>query len=370
MKETRNIGLKYLQFLRYAVDAQGQEPDQLDDMDWQRLMAFAERQSVIGVVYDGIQRLRQRVRIPKLQLVRWVGNASQVEARNILLNELCVEVCDAFRKEGFECCLLKGQGNALMYPKPLLRTSGDIDVWVRSVNKEVGKNHEVRNILHWVRKRNPQGKTEYHHIDYGMYKDVDVEVHYRPTFMNNLINNGRLQRWMNEHKEEQFSHWVSLPKGEGRICVPTWEFNVVFQLSHMYRHVLQSGLGFKNLIDFYFLLVKSEQMEARCLERDLRYLGLSQFASAVMWVLREVLGLEERYLLVPADERRGRFLLKEVVSGGNFGKYNQRNAHQGGQIQANVNRLMRDVRLVRYFPSECIWEPIFRIWHFCWRVAH
>lgn len=53
----------------------------------------------------------------------------------------------------------------------------------------------------------------------------------------------------------------------------------------------------------------------------LEHLGLAKIAGAVMWVLKEVLGLEEKYLIAPVDERRGRFLLSEIMRGGNFGMY-------------------------------------------------
>lgn len=116
----------------------------------------------------------------------------------------------------------------------------------------------------------------------------------------------------------------------------------------------------------------------------LRELGLMEIAGAVMWVLKEVLGLEKRYLIAPEDERRGRFLLDEIMEGGNFGQYvtqksqkTQKGYFTGAKWLSdetadgrNILRLKRDARLLRYFPSECLWEPIFRLWHFGWRVVH
>jgi hypothetical protein len=105
------------------------------------------------------------------------------------------------------------------------------------------------------------------------------------------------------------------------------------------------------------------------LVETLKYLSLYKFAGAVMWVLKEVLGLEDQYLIVPVNERRGRFLYDEMMRGGNFGQYSADSRKPKGRIGQNIDRLKQDLRLVRYFPSECLWEPVFRAWHFFWRLA-
>jgi hypothetical protein len=95
-----------------------------------------------------------------------------------------------------------------------------------------------------------------------------------------------------------------------------------------------------------------------------------ELAGAMMWVLHEVLGLEEKFLIVPVDVRRGQFLYEEIMQAGNFGQYDQRVDHHAGQLYRNIQRLRRDMRLVRYFPSECLWEPVFRLYHFFWRMRY
>ena len=348
-------------------------PASAKGIDWMRMMAWAERQTIVGIIYGGIQRAGKALGMPFDALMEWVGYAQQIEAQNRLMNIRCVEIVDELRKDGFEACVLKGQGNALMYPNPLLRMSGDIDVWVygsKESRREGVLKSAVSEVISYVRRKNPDGKAVYHHIDYGLFKGVEVEVHYRPTFMNNLIVNRRLQRWMQEKAD---GGWLmaELPDGAGEIPVPTWEFNVVFQLSHIYRHVIQSGVGMRQMVDYYYLL----KSDGRCLMEDvsntLEYLGLTEIAGAVMWVLKEVLGLEEQYLIAPVDERRGRFLLDEIMQGGNFGRGMMADGGwKSTAIGRNMYRLKRDVRLLRYFPSECLWEPVFRVYHFFWRIAH
>ena len=203
-------------------------------------------------------------------------------------------------------------------------------------------------------------------------------MHYRPSFSNNLIYNRRLQNWFKAQAEKQFAHIEEIPGNEGNICVPTFDFNIVFQLSHIYRHLLKEGIGLRQVIDYYYLLKSlapnPSPNSVRNLDytNELHYLGLWKFSGALMWVLREVLGLEEKYLIAPVDKRRGRFLYEEIMRGGNFGQYGADGIMQKkvGRVKKNLNRLKRDIRLLGYFPSECLWEPIFRIYHFFWRLKY
>ena len=282
-----------------------------------------------------------------------------------------MELTELLSKDGFETCILKGQGNAVMYPNPILRTSGDIDVWVLPKLKIENGKWRIREIVRYVRKRNLGAKACYHHVEYGEFKGVEVEVHYRPSFMNSFIANRKLQCWVDEHKDEQFQHYVSLPGGVGLICMPTWEFNVVYQLSHIYNHLLHEGIGLKQMVDYYYLLKTGNNNQLNSeLRVTLQQLNLYKIAGAVMYVLNEVLGLEDKYLIAQKDEKRGKVLFAEIMKGGNFGFYNTDNQKANSAIQKNLQRIKRDIRMMRFFPSECLWEPVFRIYHFFWRLAH
>lgn len=346
--------------LRYAIGSQPEAPV-IAAEEWPSVFAAAQQQTVAGVVFGKLREASaEELQMPRSLLLEWFALSEQVRKQNMLLNQRCVEVAREFQSAGFRCCVLKGQGNALMYPDPFVRTPGDIDLWV------LGK---LEDVIGFVRQQSPSARVIYHHADYGLYRGVDVEVHYRPSFMNSLFYNRRLQKWFVEQREEQFRHLADLPGDVGQVNVPTVPFNVVFQLSHIYNHVIHDGIGLRQLVDYYYLMRQSPGAATAC-EATLRHLGLWTFAGAVMWVLHEVLWLEPQYLIAPMDEARGRFLLHEMTEGGNFGHYDSRVSHRGGQLRRNVNRLRRDLRLVRYFPSECLWEPVFRWYHFFWRLRH
>ena len=278
------------------------------------------------------------------------------------MNGAVAKLTESLNKDGFRWAILKGQGNALMYPDPLNRQPGDIDVWaIPQLKMENGK-WKIGDIIRYVKTKNPQAHAMYHHIDYGLVDGVDVEVHYRPSFMFNPWHNRRLQRWFTEQAEEQFGNEAELPDGAGTIHVPTAAFNVVFQLSHVYNHLLHEGVGLRQIIDYYFLL-KSGNNNGK-----LKDLGLHHIGGAMMWVLHDVLGLPEEFLIAPRDERRGRVLLAEIMRGGNFGMYDSDNIKADSRLKKGLQRFKRDLRMMRYFPSECLSEPFFRTYHFFWRM--
>ena len=99
-------------------------------------------------------------------------------------------------------------------------------------------------------------------------------------------------------------------------------------------------------------------------------LSLYDITAAVMFVMRQLFAMPKRLLLVPPDERRGTFLMNEILYGGNFGQYDPQSIQANTPWRKNMLRLKRDWRLLTIFPSECLWEPIFRWWHFFWRQLH
>ena len=101
----------------------------------------------------------------------------------------------------------------------------------------------------------------------------------------------------------------------------------------------------------------------------MKSLKLYKFAGAVMWVLGEVFGLERELMYVEPDEKEGRFLLDEIMMAGNFGHYDPRFGDLKNESRGHkfVRKLKRNLRFVKSYPNEVIWEPVFRVWHFLWR---
>ena len=434
----------FFDFLRFCIGSVKEIPDSLKEADWKELYAIAKKQCLVGVLFDGIKKLpAEYVGMKKELLLQWMAESQMLEKANVRLNDAAIQVSEWFRKKGFRTCILKGQGNALMYPNPYSRTPGDIDIWVEGGDKRV---------ISFVRSISPHEKACYHHIEFPSYKGVEVEVHYRPSFLLCFWHDRKLQKYYEREKEEQFSHRVMLGE-QGEIAIPTAEFNLIFQLTHIFSHLMNEGIGLRQLVDYFYVLCDFYKVyqnssnpsvslskgsstfspspsssgsgdvtaPSRCSEplrskdggpskvspdsagwdrrdaigdmtsatatalssfaanssaaidrvqKELKELGLWKFAGVIMYIMQEVFGMPASRLVVPPNEKYGRFVLNEVLEAGNFGRHDARNRFGRSQLGHNLQRVYRDIRLVRYFPAEALCEPLFRIWHFFWRLKY
>lgn len=351
----------FFDFLRFCIGSAREVPDSLKEEDWKELYVIAQKQALLGVLFYGIRRLpAEYVGMKKELLLQWMAESQMLEKANVRLNDAAIQVSEWFRKKGFRTCILKGQGNALMYPNPYSRTPGDIDIWVEGEDKRV---------ISFVRSISPHEKACYHHIEFPSYKGVEVEVHYRPSFLLCFWHNRKLQKYYERVKEEQFSHRVMLGE-QGEVAIPTAEFNLIFQLTHIYAHLLNEGIGLRQLLDYYFVLLHADIKNVVELQRILKHIGLWKFAGAIMYIMHEVFGMPASRLIVPPKEKYGKFVLNEVLEAGNFGKHDERNRFGRSKLGHNLQRVYRDMRLVKYFPAEALSEPFFRTWHYFWRMKN
>ena len=433
----------FFDFLRFCIGSAKEIPDSLKEVDWKELYTIAKKQCLVGVLFDGIKKLpAEYVGMKKELLLQWMAESQMLEKANVRLNDAAIQVSKWFLKKGFRTCILKGQGNALMYLNPYSRTPGDIDIWVEGGDKRV---------ISFVRSISPHEKACYHHIEFPSYKGVEVEVHYRPSFLLCSWHNRKLQKYYDRVKEEQFSHRVMLGE-QGEIAIPTVEFNLIFQLTHIFSHLMNEGIGLRQLLDYYFVicdfykvyqsfsnpsvslskgsstfspspsssgsgdvtallgarnryalrLADHQRSTPDCagwdrrdaigdmtsataarssfaanssaaidrVQKELKELGLWKFAGGIMYIMQEVFGMSASRLIVPPNEKYGRFVLNEVLEAGNFGRHDARNRFGRSQLGHNLQRVYRDIRLVRYFPAEALCEPLFRTWHFFWRLKY
>ena len=371
----------FFDFLRFSIGSAKEIPGSLKEVDWKKLYAIAQKQALLGVLFYGIQRLPKELAPEQKLLMQWMVMAEMIRKQNIKLFQDSVKVCQNFENEGFANCILKGQGNALLYPDPYMRTPGDIDIYLTGGRKRV---------MQYINKVCPNQVMRYHHVDFPVMKTA-IEVHFTPSYMFCPIHNSRMQKWFGKVMDLQCSNVVTLPDRYGVITVPTMSFNVIYILSHLYRHIFTEGIGLRQLLDYYFVLVKWHtdltnltdsnkrvpQMtqintDLDALRHKLKYLGLWKFAQAVMFVMKEVFGLSEDRMIAPMDEKEGRFLLAEIMRGGNFGQYDDRMGSKVGEskIHRYFRMNLRNLRFVKHYPTEALSEPLFRTWFALWKNIH
>ena len=371
----------FFDFLRFCIGSAKEIPGSLKEVDWKELYAIAKKQALLGVLFYGIQRLPKELAPEQKLLMQWMVMAEQIRKQNIRLFLDSVKVCKNFENKGFANCILKGQGNALLYPDPYMRTPGDIDIYLSG-----GR----RKIMKYVDQVCPNQVMRYHHVDFPVMKTA-IELHFTPSYMFYPIHNRRMQKWFEEVMGEQCNHRVSLPDGYGEIHVPQVSFNVIYILSHLYRHIFTEGIGLRQLLDYYYVLVKWHtdltnltdsnkslpQMtqintDLDALRHKLKYLGLWKFAQTVMFVMKEVFGLSEDRMIAPMDEKEGKFLLDEIMRGGNFGQYDDRMGSKVGESKMHryFRMNLRNLRFVKHYPTEALSEPLFRTWFAVWKKIH
>lgn len=364
-----NIG-KYLAFLRFCINTADGLGFDTTGFDWHGLYEFARKQSLTGIVFQGIQRLPAGTFTDKGLLLKWAMVANRNRQINEILNERCGMILNRFAEDGFKGCILKGQGIASLYPDPLLRTPGDIDVWIKPVypptETYTGRTERYpyrRSICRYVSRYVPGQKVRYHHVDFPLYKDIPVEIHFTPSYMHSFAANRRMQRWFERYADLQFSNRTVLPGTEDEIFIPTVSFNLVYILSHLYRHVFSEGIGLRQFLDYFYVLTNTDEGMREMARETITTFGMTKFAKAVMWVMQDVFGLKDDFLLFSPDRTEGTFLLNEILAGGNFGQYDTRLGDKSSEsfIGRHIRMTRRNLRIAGHYPSEALCEPVFRI---------
>lgn len=331
---------------------------ELTDVQWKAVMDMGYRQSLFGVMMDGIGSLKPEQRLPRELMMRGLQTLMRIENANRMLNRRVRETVERFEKEGFHVCLLKGQGLAALYPNPMHRMPGDIDLWVTDGRKRV---------TDFLRKHYGPVEAVYHHVDCPMWEDVEVEVHTTPSWMNCPLTNGRLQRMFDGWKAQTVR--VEIPD-EGKVPVPSDEMNRVYVLLHVYRHLFQEGIGLRQLADYCMVLKKGMTDEERMrMTEQLERLHMTRFARAVMFVMERVFGLERELMPLEPSEKYGNRLLDEVMRAGNFGRYDERIDYRKNETEWGrfCQRISRGGRFVTDYPRETLWMTPFKLWHYVWR---
>ena len=350
------------------------------DEEWKGLYEAAKKQSLVGICFAGVQKLvAQQQEPPEMLYLTWMGMAAKIQQRNELVNRQCAELQAKLSADGFRSCILKGQGVAALYRLhdddnetlrydnlsnssnnsnlSLLRQSGDIDIWVDGDRDKA---------MDWFRGHG----AEVSYIDSGhahadVFEDTEVEVHSRPSWMYSSKGDKAFTRYWMGCKNVQFGH-----RDERLgICYPTVEFNLVHSLLHINRHIFEEGIGFRQLMDYFFILMASTKEEQGRAMEVLTAMNLRRFARGIMYIEQKVFGLSDERMLCAADQKEGEFLLTDILAGGNFGKHDARTESYGldERWKRGWFAIRHNMRYLMHYPSEVLAIPIWKVKHYIWR---
>lgn len=343
----------FFELIRVAICTQDSLSYIPKPKEWIVLYDMAKKQSLVGVCFAALQRLGAKadegfthIGISEMLYLTWMGMAAKIQQKNEQMDGCTNEVLTHFRKEGFNCTSLKGQGIAKLYGSLQgLRQPGDIDVWVFGGRKRL---YEHSLSLY--------GKLEgltYHHIHFPLFKDVEVEAHTWPSFLSSPLKNRKFHKFCKMYETNDDSASLA--------------FNRVFILLHCYRHLCGHGVGMRQLLDYYFVLLQGFTDEEKKESMQwIESLGMKRFTCAMMWMMKEVFGLDTHYLLCKPNEEYGRFLLDEVMQSGNMGQADKRidRTKLNSAVGRYLYNLKRDIRMFNVCPHEALWEPLWGVYQF------
>ena len=413
----------FFDLLQVAVGQREMLSHAPSDVEWRVLHDMARKQAVLGVCFYAVQKLHEHGQTPPQELIyRWFSEAEIIKRRNNIVSKQCYQIQSKFKEAGIRSSILKGQGVAQYYGEELssCRQSGDIDVYVD------GGFERALKFAHNCGQKDV--KWDYKHLHLNVFPDTEVEAHYRVEVMLNLQKNRKLQKWFERHTEDIFGHTDSTDntdsytgryaqnhkkndiknntgptnitdntgkdsntnftndtnncpaeiKESAEMVTPSVEFNVFYILLHIYRHFLYEGVGLRQIMDYYFVLKRlndnhnhnanvNDNTDSYAV-KTVKEFGMERFAKGLMWVMQEVFAMPEDWMICKADEKEGRYILSQVMEGGNFGHHDQRLKHGGGKWNTVTQVCKHNWHLMSHYPADVVWAPVWFVWHKGWKL--
>lgn len=375
------ILLDFYTILQSAIGKTVQLSHTLSEKEWNEIFGLAKKQALIGIMFEGVERLPQEQWPPRNVVLQWAMMVESIKRRNRQTTDVCLRLIEVLGKDGFETCILKGQANHIYYDGlnsahtlGHLRICGDVDAWIWPKEKT---KHPVKSIIDYCQSKKILLSLCHLHAEVKPVNGVPVEIHFRPSFLN--------APWSNLCFQKLFKSAVFENKEIdecGTIKKLRVDYDLIFQMNHIYRHLLDEGVGMRQVLDFYMLLktyrkeslVRDELMDGSALKKHVKACGMGRFASALMYVLQKIFDMDGSELLCAPSEHHGSFLLDEMMLAGNFGHYDARmrtlevkKGKLSYQLQKALRRFKRNLRFLTSYPGEVICEPIARVEHFLWR---
>ena len=288
----------------------------ITDIDWLRIFELSVEQTVTGTVADAFTKLHEDAKPTKKIMLQWIARVANIEQTNKQQNKTLAELINEIKLLGTQPILIKGQGFALNYPTPIHRQCGDIDIFFQT--KE-----ECNRAITWAHRIDPEAvesienRRERKHYTF-IYKNSIVEIHNFLCLFENKKLQGLLQTIITEELNKKGKSVISINGSECLILPST--LSVLHQIIHISRHLLEAGIGMRQICDLTTYLEKYyDSINRENLQTYIINLELENIAEAIGFIIHKYLGLSITKIPFKIKEDYADFILNEIFEGGNFG---------------------------------------------------
>ena len=284
------------------------------------LIDLASRQTVCGLVCGAL--IKNDIRLDREDALKaFVLQKSIAQANNKADAEV-INLVNVFDSKGIDYRIFKGQTLSQLYPSPIERQPGDIDFYCNAANyaKAVAVIEHTWNVK--VGHEESEQHAEFKH------NDVLMEMHFRMI----KFENGDIQRYWEELLACDEPVTVNVAGTAVVTLSPT--LNVLYTFLHLYHHLVELGVGFRQFCDVACLLHHHRNVIDRAaLRRHLHAMSFTHAFAAVGWILVDKLGFPQDdfpITITDKDKSYEPHILKIVFTGGNFGQYAKKTRVRSG----------------------------------------
>ena len=350
-----NNTLAFFELVRAGLfperELKGSMVQEFKDVNWDEVNRLAEEQSVVGLVAAGVEKVQgfESLSIPKEWSLQFIGRTLQIEQQNKDMNVFLAQLIDKLRRADVYAILVKGQGIAQCYEKPLWRASGDFDLLLSDSNYEKAKQVLLPHAV--------DVESEYmtfKHIGMTMPGGFVVELH--GTLHSRLSY--RVDKVIDEAQRDVFygGNVRSWDNDGTTVFLPAPDDDLIFVFTHILHHYYIEGIGLRQICDWCRLLWKYRfEINVKLLEQRLRKAGLMSEWRAFAALAVDWLGMPvEAMPLYSADKKwsiKAIRIVRFVLESGNFGHNRQRAT---GKLNSAWLKAKDFARHARVFPLDSL----------------
>lgn len=310
-----NNQLAFFTLVRAGLWEQDVRLSLLGNVDFNEVYRFAREQSLVGLIAAGIEHVVD-VKIPQGAALTIAGDTLQLEQRNRAMNHFIAKLVERLRKEDVLSLLVKGQGIAQCYKRPLWRASGDVDLFLDEINYQ-----KAAKLLPPFASFVEGEDRVIRHLAMSI-GEFEVELH--GTLCSQVrksVDNGLMEVQRDTFENKRFRIWRN---NGSDVPLPSANNDVVFVFAHIYQHFFGEGIGLRQICDWCRLLwTYKDEIDKPLLESRLKRMHLLDKWSAFAVLAVEYLGMpvDTMPLYNPSRKwkKKADGIIALILEAGNFG---------------------------------------------------